>query len=459
MKKWIKYSLVGGGGTVGIAIVAGLVSLALYWDMIEVVSGTQEVRGATDAVPDAVPGSLPPITDGPTDWTRWRGPRDDGRSAQTGILKDWSGGLEKLWEVKFLCRGKKAATWSAPVVRGNRLVVPGRDDENDLLFCLDPVTGALVWKTAYPARKSSFLHGTGPRATPFVDGDRVYTFGRAGDLVCGKLLDGSEVWHRNVTDEGGDAPKWGHSSSPLVTETLVVVQGGGSVRVIAYDKMTGDVKWTSGEGEAGYAALTRVRMGGVDAALAFHGTGLAAVRLADGAELWDTRWKTMSLVNATTPVVEGDLVFITSDYGKGGSLLRFDAGSVTTVWANRAIAAHHSDPFVIDGHIYGYSGMSAQNRGDFKCLVLATGEEKWSTREMGHGTCVHVDGHLLCCDIEGNLFLMKPDPEKFMKVTGMPKALGDVRGPVWTVPVIANGLLYLRFKQKLVCYRLAPTRQ
>ena len=95
-----------------------------------------------------------------------------------------------------------------------------------------------------------------------------------------------------------------------------------------------------------------------------------------------------------------------------------------------------------------------QNKGAFKCLELASGKEKWTTNKMGWGTCTYVDGHLLCLDIKGNLFLMKPDSEQFVKVTNLPKALGDVEGPVWTLPVVANNKLFLRFKQRLVCYSL-----
>ena len=124
------------------------------------------------------------------------------------------------------------------------------------------------------------------------------------------------------------------------------------------------------------------------------------------------------------------------------------------LWKNGAFASHHSDSYIIDGFIYGYSGDSYQNRGAFKCLDLRDGAEKWSTHAMGWGSCIYVDGYLLCCDIKGNIFLMKPDPDGYIRVTEMEKALGAIRGPVWTRPVVANGRLYLRFKQRLVCYDL-----
>ena len=135
-------------------------------------------------------------------------------------------------------------------------------------------------------------------------------------------------------------------------------------------------------------------------------------------------------------------------------MLQVSDTEVNILWTHKLMAAHHSDGTILDGFLYGYSGQSIQNKGVFKCLELATGAEKWSTKAMGWGTCVSVDGHLLCLDIKGNLFLMKPNPETFIKVTSLPKALGDVKGPVWTLPVIANDKLYLRFKQRLVCYAL-----
>jgi len=245
---------------------------------------------------------------------------------------------------------------------------------------------------------------------------------------------------------------WGHASSPLVLNGIVVVQGGGTARTIAYDKMTGDMIWKSGNGLAGYAALQRLNLLNKTLLLAFHGKGLAALDTDNGVELWNLPWETQYDVNATTPIVMNDRVFITSGYGTGCQLLKVNLTKTEILWHNQIIASIHSDPYVINGFLYGYSGDSYQNRGEFKCVDMKNGEEKWSTNEMGWGTCVFVDGHFLCCDIKGNIFLMNPDPNSFIKVTELRKALGAIPGPVWTLPVVANGYLYLRFKQRLVCY-------
>jgi hypothetical protein len=124
------------------------------------------------------------------------------------------------------------------------------------------------------------------------------------------------------------------------------------------------------------------------------------------------------------------------------------------LWTSKVLASHHSDPFILDGFIYGYSGQSNQNKGYFKCIKLDDGTEKWSTDKLGWGTVLHVDGHLLCMDNEGNLFLIKPNTDDVQIVTEFEGALGDIDHPAWTIPIVANGKLYLRYMQRLLCYAL-----
>jgi len=449
MKKWIKWVL----GVIVVIMIVVLIMAARMWTTVTILRTSKDLSGEQEQIPGVVTAEPEPIVRGETDWISWQGVNGDSRSSLTGIIKDWSNGLNKVWQVDYLCQGNTSAAWSAPVIQGNRLVVCGRNTDSDLVFCLDPKDGRLFWKVSYKT-KAITSHGSGPRATPYIDDNRVYTFGRSGNLACWDLFDGREFWRKNVTDEGGKEPTWGHSSSPLVLDDLVIVQGGGTAGTIAYDKLTGEVAWKSGQGIAGYAAITTLNNSEVPAILAFHGKGLDAIDVSNGEKLWNVPWETDYDVNATTPIVVGDNVFITSGYKTGCELLKTTATGAEVLWRNHAIASMHSDPYVIDGHLYGYSGQSFQNRGVFKCVDLKDGAEKWSTGEMGWGTCIYVDGHLLCGDIKGNIFLMKPNPDKFMLVTKLKKALGDVRGPVWTMPVVANGRLYLRFKQTLICYEI-----
>ncbi len=424
------------------------------WRFSRIVTmGQEDQSGPQDPIPK-VQGEVPPLTRGAADWPRWRGAKGNGKSSQQGIRKDWSGGLEKLWEVSYLCQGAAASTWAAPVVQGERLVVPGRSQGEDLVFCLDAATGKLLWLGSYEAEANA-AYGPGARATPCIDGDRVITFGRSGDLACWRLLDGDLLWRKNVREAGGEEPQWGFSSSPLVAGDSVYVQAGGQALAIAYRKASGELAWKSGAGKVGYAAPCLVEVGGAQQLLVFHGEGLTAFALSGGPSLWTIPWKTKYGVNATTPVAFGETVFITSGYKQGSAALRVSASAPPKVlWESKTFAAQHSDPVILDGFIYGYSGNSTQNRGELKCVELETGQEKWSTKEAGWGTLVYADDHLICQDIKGNLFLVRPDPEGFRKVAEHRGAVPGVRQNAWTVPVVANGRLYLRYRQRLICYAL-----
>ena len=138
----------------------------------------------------------------------------------------------------------------------------------------------------------------------------------------------------------------------------------------------------------------------------------------------------------------------------GCEAIKVTKSGYSVLWKNNNLEAQHSDPILIDGYIYGYSGESGRNVGQFKCIELSTGKEMWSTNQIGQGTTTFVDGYLICQDLKGNIFLVKPDPYGFKKVGEMMSALADVKNPAWTVPVVANGRLYLRYLQQLACYQL-----
>ncbi len=435
------------------AAVLLVLGLAGWYFIHRIVHGNVTLVGAKETIP-ARSATVPAFVRGEADWPCWRGPSGDGKSAVKGIRSDWAGGLRKLWEVNFLCQGDSNATWSAPVVCGNRLVVMGREEGKDIVFCLDPNDGKLLWLDSYAAPTGS-SYGPGSRATPCIDGEFVYTFGRGGDLSCLRLADGAKVWRRNVKEEGGAEPQWGMASSPLVCGDKVIVQCGGSSHTAAFDKAGGATAWKSGPGDAAYAAIARVDVGGKPMVLSFHARGLSCLDAGTGREAWTVPWKTDYDVNATTPVVDGDTVFLTSGYDTGCLALQAGEKAAKTLWRGQNIASQHSDAVVVDGFLYGFSGQSGQNKGDLVCLELKTGAEKWRTGEVGWGTLLFVDGYLLTQDIKGNVFLVKPDPAAFRKVAEFRGALGAVNSPAWTMPVVANGRLFLRYLQRLVCYDLA----
>ena len=445
MKRYVKVILI-------IAVIVLICAVFLGYQFYKMVKGSEPLTGKNDVIPARV-DAIPPITKGIADWPNWRGVNFDGKSATAGIKTDWSNGLEKLWKISYLCQDKSTASWSSLVVQGNRLIVPGRDKNNDLVFCINADNGKLIWMGSYEA-KAETAHGPGSRATPFINENKVYTFGRSGDLVCWQLEDGKLLWRKNVKDEGGVEPSWGFSTTPLVFENMVIVQGGGKALVLAYDKLTGDVLWKSMEGDAGYSAAITMIIENETKLLIYHGKGLSCLNPSDGKVLWTIPWLTDFGVNATTPVVYNDIIFHSSGYKMGCEAVKVTKSGYSVLWKNNALEAEHSDPILIDGYIYSYSEESTRNVGQFKCIELLTGKEMWSTNLIGQGTTIFVDGYLICQDYKGNLFLLKPEPNGFNKVGEVKSAIEDVKNPAWTVPIVANGKLYLRYMQQLVCYRL-----
>lgn len=445
MKRYVKVILV----IIPIVLLAGAY---FGYQIYQSIMGSEALSGKQGNIPTPME-PMPPLTTGIADWTNWRGANFDGKNAFMGIQTDWSNGLKKVWNVNYLCQDKATASWSAPVVQGNRLIVPGRDEKNDLVFCIHADTGELIWKGSYESEAGN-SHGPGSRATPFINEDRVYTFGRSGDLVCWQLEDGKLLWRTNVKDAGGIGPTWGFSTTPLVLDDKVIVQGGGDALVIAYDKRSGDMLWKAMEGEAGYAAAITMKIEDEVKLLIYHGTGLSCLDPTDGKVLWTVPWATDYGVNATTPIISNDIIFHTSGYKMGGEAIQVTQSGYTVLWKNNLMEAQHTDPILIDGYLYGYSGESSRNNGQFKCIELTSGMEMWSTGELGQGTITFVDGHLICLDIKGNVFLVKPDPSAFVEIGRIKSAIEDVKNPAWTVPVVANGKLHLRYVQLLVCYKL-----
>ena len=349
-KKYIRILLVVAG--IILVVIAGFA-----YFLFNLTQRSEKIDGRQGPIPQKRE-SIGFVTKGNSDWISRQGQNFDRKSSFTGLKKDWSGGLNKLWEVNFLCQGNQTATWSAPVVQGNLLVIPGRDEKNDLVFCLNAETGELIWEGSYEAAAKD-NHGPGARATPYIDNNRVYTFGRSGDLVCWNLLDGKMLWHKKVSNIGGIEPDWGHSSSPLVYGNKVIVQTGGKSLAAAYNKFTGEVIWKSGKGFAGYSAPNVFRSD--SSILLFSGEALSGINSETGEINWTLPWIVDYKVNASIPLSEGNTVFVTSGYGKGSMAINIENKKARVLWESKALEGQHTDAVIVNGYVYGYSGNSTVN--------------------------------------------------------------------------------------------------
>ena len=191
----------------------------------------------------------------------------------------------------------------------------------------------------------------GPAGTPSIDGDRVYTLSHEGDLFCLAASNGKVLWRKNLLrDFGGSRQRWGYAGSPLVDGNLVIVDSGGvGASTVALDKTTGALKWKAGDDEAGYSSPVAFDLAGTRCIAVFKADALVGLNAANGQEMWRYRWKTSYDINAPTPMVFGDKIFITSGYGTGCALLQVSPGKATQIWRNKNMRSQLGSPVLVRG--------------------------------------------------------------------------------------------------------------
>jgi len=361
------------------------------------------------------------------DWPQFRGPRRDGQSTESNWLDSWpADGPRVLWKAQV------GIGFSSFAVAKGRAYTIGNAEETDTVFCLDADKGQVLWYHPYPAELGAKFFIGGPTSTPTVDGDRVYSIGRQGDLFCFDAASGKIVWHKNIRKEYEiPEPSWGFGGSPIVHGDLLLLNAGEAG--LALDKATGSVVWRS-SGECGYS--TPLPYGPLF--LFTSGTGYTAVDVKTGKPAWRIKWVTQYGVNAADPIVDGSSVFLSTGYGKGAALFNVEQGEPKNVWQSRVLRSQMNPPVLIGGHLYGIDG-DENSKVSLKCIELSTGTEKWSQPLTGMGSVTVAAGKLLVL-ADGELSVAPVDPKEY-KPTARARILS---GKCWTVPVLSNGRLYAR---------------
>jgi len=387
--------------------------------------------------------SFNPISQTIDDWPQWRGPNRDGISNETDLLKTWpKAGPKVLWRVP------SGQGYAGIVIAKNRGYTMHGEGESEFSICFDPANGKEIWRFK---TDGVFFNdqGNGPRSTPVVDGDLVYSLSGNGKLHALNARNGKAVWSHDLRAEyGGRIPTWGISTTPLVEGNLLIVDVGGKEghSVMAFDKSSGKVVWKSASDVPGYSAPIAVTVNGVRQVFAFTGTALVALAPTDGKLFWRYNWETRYDVNAATPVfIPPDKIFISSGYGKGSALLQTQAlnGNATMreIWKSREMKNHFSSSILRGNYLYGFD--------DFllTCLDVATGQPKWQQRGFNKGSLLYADGHLIVLGEYGNLALVEATPESYKE-----KASAQIlKGRSWTMPTLAGGKLYLRNQDAMLC--------
>jgi len=385
-----------------------------------------------------------------TGWPQWLGPDRNGISPETGLFGD-EPSFEESWRVQG------GGGFSGLSVVGDRIYTMYIHGGDEYAVCLDASNGEVLWRTRTDGMLMERQGGDGPRATPTVDDGMVYVSSAYGKLYALDSQTGSQQWsHDLVREFGSKKARWGFCPSPLVAGDLVLIEAGGrgGHSLIAFDKTSGDVAWTTGSDNLGYSSPITTTIGQTRQAVFFTGSGLVSVAPQHGQVLWKYPWTTRHNVNAATPVfIPPNRFFISSGYGKGGTVVEVSATdrgySVKEIWRNKEMKNHFATSIYYEGHLYGF------DNAILKCLDAETGAEKWKTRGYGKGTLIIADGHLVTLGERGNLGLAKATPAGFVE-----KANTRVfRSKCWTVPSLVDGRIYLRDEKEIVRIDLAKVTQ
>ncbi len=377
---------------------------------------------------DIEPPAAEAEPEGVVPWTQWRGPTLDGNTTETAWLEHGAGlRLVKRWEKDV------GVGYSAASVDNGRVFTVGYRDGKDTLYCLTADSGEIVWEFSYDANDYDSMNVGGPAGTPsYVDG-LVTTVSRDGLVYC-LTEDGEKRWAVNLAEKlGVTPPRWGFSGSPIVHGDYVLIDLG---VIASLDRQTGAIRWKTEDYGAGYSTPVPFTYQGEACIAAFPALGLVILDEATGAKRARYMWDTSYDVNAATPLIEGDEIFISSGYNTGGALVRFTGSDLEEVWKTKKMRNHMASSVRVGGAIYGIDD------GRFACLDAKTGVRLWSDRGVGKGCLIRCGETLIVLADEGEL-LIGPASRKGFEPTHRFKVFED-GDDCWTAPTLTGGRLYVR---------------
>ena len=416
------------------------------------------------------------------DWNDFLGPERNGKSSEKIDILPWDRtGPPIVWHKQI------GTSYGAPTVADGRVFIFARHGRRARLTCMEPATGNEIWRFEYPTDyEDMYGYNNGPRCCPVVDDDRVYIFGAEGMLHCVRVSDGEGLWKVDTTEQFNVVQNFfGVASTPAVEDELLIVQIGGSPPgspkdiwaangrpepnrsgIVAFNKYTGEVVYQIADELASYASPVFRTIDGRRWGFAFLRGGLVGFEPASGEIDFHYPWRHAKIesVNASSPVVAGDKIFMSESYGIGSSVLKVYPDGYEVVWKDRAsrrnksLELHWNTAIHHDGYLYACSGQHP-NGAELRCVELKTGKVAWSQRVDERASLLWVNDYFIYLGEYGRLMLFKSTPEK-LEVISQVSSLKDENGkplvkyPAWAAPVLSDGYLYIRGKDRLVCFDL-----
>ncbi len=403
------------------------------------------------------------------DWPQYRGPKSDGSSPEK-VSASWpAAGPAVVWKVpstggfsSFVVSNGRAFTQELREVDGA---------QQETLVARDAATGKELWLQALGTMKindggqsgaKGNDGGDGPRSTPSIDGNRVFSLSAKLVLNCFEAATGKPVWkHELIKEFTGRNISWMNAASPVVDGKLVIAGGGGpGESLLAFNTETGDVVWKAFDEKITHATPVIATLHGKRQVIFFLQSGLLSVDPGTGTELWRHPFP-YKVSTAASPVVAGDIVYCSAGYDVGAGAARItrtgDKWTAEPLYrfpGNKPLANHWSTPVLKDGHLYGMFQFKEYGSGPVKCVDVKTGAVLWEQAGFGPGHVILVGDQVMALSDAGELVLFKADASGYHE-TARATVLS---GKCWTTPVVSNGRVYARSTKEAVCLDLSSKR-
>ena len=371
------------------------------------------------------------------DWPSWLGPNGDGTSSES----NWNTKTQDpTWKAKV------GVGFSAVSVANGKLYTMGHNGKKtggqETVHCLSAKTGKSIWAHSYPAPLLDYLHEGGPCSTPTVDGDSVYAISKHGLLHAYNANDGEVLWKKDMKKEAGmkHPPEWGFAASPYALKDQLIIEAGATY---CLNKETGEIIWKSQTYRPAYGTPIHFKPSEKSIIAILKTDGLVLLDSKNGKTLAFEKWETSYRTNASTPIIHGDKIFISTGYQRGCALFQWKDEKLHKLYENKVLSTHMNHAILVDGFLYGFDGnVHMAGKKDFVCMEFLTGKENWRTTDRGLmiGSLTVAGKRMILLGQRGELVYAKVNPYKFDEIK-RDQAIG---GRCWTMPVISNSMLYLR---------------
>jgi len=387
------------------------------------------------------------------DWPQWLGPTRDAVTEEK--IAAWKSAPTVVWR-KNIGEGH-----SSPIVADGKVYLHARPDGKDeeVLTAFDAKTGDIGWEKSYPRGEFKTPFGNGPRGTPCVAGEMIYTLGGTGILTGFETKDGKQVWQVDTLKDF-KAPNitFGMSASPLVVDDKVIVQvGGKGASIVAFDAKTGKVAWQTGDDPASYAAPAMRNFNGEKQLIVLTARHLIGLTPDKGKTLWEVPFRDFLNESSTTPIMVNDTLIASSVTAGSIGLKRLDKDGVLTTtqtWKNGQLTCYFGTPipFGKSQVLMVTGGLIPPPTATLRAVDAATGKEVWNKPGVGkyHATLLRLgDGNVLMIEESGEMVLLDGSATVYKEL-----ARAKICGQTWAHPAISNGMLYIRDAKELICLKV-----